>query len=78
MTSFGRQFDFHDVIYHIQHCNVDNRRRNVVLTIMDFENVRKMCVTVQTRFAGNSNDLIKMAESLQTFKNSFIFSFFCE
>ena len=31
-TSFGRQFDFHDVIYHKRHCNVDNRRRNVAFT----------------------------------------------
>ena len=30
--SFGRQVDFHDVIYHIQPRNVDNRRRNVVFT----------------------------------------------
>ena len=29
----GRQFDFHDVIYHKRHCNVDNGRRNVVFTI---------------------------------------------
>ena len=33
MTSFGRQFDFNDVTYHIGHCNVDTRRGNVVLTI---------------------------------------------
>ena len=32
MTSFGRQFKFHDVIYHKPHCNVDNRRHNVVFT----------------------------------------------
>ena len=32
LTSFGGQFDFHDVIYHTLHCNVDNRRRNAVLT----------------------------------------------
>ena len=32
MTSFGRQFYFHDVIYHLWHCNADNRRRNVVFT----------------------------------------------
>ena len=30
---FCRLFDFHDVIYHIQYCNVDNRRSCVVLTI---------------------------------------------
>ena len=33
MTSFGSQFDFNDVTYHIGHCNVDNRRCNVVSTI---------------------------------------------
>ena len=33
MTSFVRQFDFHDVIYHIQPCNVENRRHNVFTTI---------------------------------------------
>ena len=32
MTSFGRQFDFNDVTYHIGHCNVDTRRDDVVLT----------------------------------------------
>ena len=32
VTSFGRQFDFHDVIYHKRHCNVDNRRCSVVFT----------------------------------------------
>ena len=32
MTSFGRQFDFNDVTYHIGHCNVDTRRGNVVFT----------------------------------------------
>ena len=32
VTSFGRQFDFYDVTYHIRHCNVDNSRGNVVFT----------------------------------------------
>ena len=32
MTSFGRQFDFNDVTYHIGHSNVDTRRGNVVFT----------------------------------------------
>ena len=32
MTSFGRQFDFNDVTYHIGNCNVDTRRGNVVFT----------------------------------------------
>ena len=40
MTSFVRQFDFHDIIYHIQHCNFDNRRQNV-LQLMDVQNERK-------------------------------------
>ena len=31
-TSFDRQLDFHVVIYHIWHYNVDNRRCNVVFT----------------------------------------------
>ena len=30
--TFIRLFDFHDVIYHMQHCIVDNRQRNVVFT----------------------------------------------
>ena len=41
VTSFGRQFDFHDVIYHKRHCNVDNRRRNVVLQLLDVQIIRK-------------------------------------
>ena len=32
VTPFGRQLDFHDVIYNIRHYNVDNRRRNVAFT----------------------------------------------
>ena len=32
MSLFGRQFDFHDVIYHVQPCNVDNRQHNIVFT----------------------------------------------
>ena len=34
MTSFGSQFDFHDVNYHIWHCNVDKRWRIVVLQLL--------------------------------------------
>ena len=34
-----RQFDFHEVIYHKQRCNIDSRRRNVVFTT-------KICVSV--------------------------------
>ena len=40
VTSFGRKFDFHDVLYHIWHCNVDNRRRNIVLTTIVRKNTR--------------------------------------
>ena len=32
MSSFGRQFDYHDAIYQVQPCYVDNRRRNVDFT----------------------------------------------
>ena len=32
VASFGRQFEFHDVIFHIELYNVGNRRRNVVFT----------------------------------------------
>ena len=32
VTSFDRQFEFHDVIYHIEPYNVGNRRRNVDFT----------------------------------------------
>ena len=32
VESLGRQFDFHDVIYPIRHCNVDIRRRSIVFT----------------------------------------------
>ena len=45
MTLFGRNFDFHGVIYDVQPCNVDNRWRNVILLILDFSNVRKMIFT---------------------------------
>ena len=42
MTSLGCQFDFHEVIYHIQHCNVDNRWCNIVFKLLDFPNVREI------------------------------------
>ena len=41
MTSFGRQFDFHDVIYHIRYCNVDSRRIMLFLQLLEVQNVRK-------------------------------------
>ena len=59
MTSFGRKFDFHDVIYHIRYCNVDNRRRNVVLQLLDAQNVRK-----NTRYSLN-NSCGKFWQSVQ-------------
>ena len=64
MTSFGRQFDFHDAIYHIQHCNVDNRQCNVVFTTIGRSKRSKILVSVLTRVAGNSDSLFKMVESL--------------
>ena len=57
VTSFSRQYDFHDVIYH-------NRRRNVVHNYLTFIMYVKIRVSVQTRVAGNSDSLFKMAESL--------------
>ena len=33
----------------------------------------KICVSVQTRVTGNSNFMFKMAQSLQTLKDLFIF-----
>ena len=65
MTSLGRQFDFHGVIYHIWHCNVDNRRRNIVFfQLLDVQNVRKNTRYSLKRVAGNSDSLLKMAELL--------------
>ena len=32
MTSFGSQFDFIDVTYHIEHCNVATKRGNFIFT----------------------------------------------
>ena len=41
MMPFGRQFDFHNVIYHIEPCNVGNRRPDVVFTNNVIQNVLK-------------------------------------
>ena len=41
MTSFGRQFDFHDVIYHIQPCDIDNTLDNIVFTTNEHSNFMK-------------------------------------
>ena len=64
MTAIGRQFDFHDVIYNIQPCNVDNRWRNVAFTTNGH--------LVKTRVKGNSNTLLMMAKLLLTLKGPFI------
>ena len=42
MTSFGSQFDFNDVTYHIGHCNIDTRRCNVVFTTLYNQNVSQL------------------------------------
>ena len=34
VTSIGLQVDLHDVVYHIQPCNVDKRRYNVVFKLI--------------------------------------------
>ena len=62
---FGHQFDFHDGIYHIQPCNLDNRQCNMVFT-MNVQNVHKnRCFSLKKSYGtGNSNTLFKMAESL--------------
>ena len=42
MMSFGRQFDFHDIIYHVKPCNVDNRRcYTLILQLSDLQNICK-------------------------------------
>ena len=46
VTSFGSQFDFNDVTYHIEYCNVDTRRCNVVFTTI----VRSKCVSAHDGF----------------------------
>ena len=55
MMSFGRQFDFHDIIYHIhvQPCNVDNRRCNVIFKLMDVQSLCK-----NTGFSPNTSNMI--------------------
>ena len=62
VTSFGCQFDFHYVIYRIEH-TIDG-----VTSFSQLMDIKKMYVririSVQTRVTGNSNTLFKMAESL--------------
>ena len=73
MTSLGCQFDFHDVILHVQHCNVNNRRVTSVLQLMDIQTINKITRFSQTRVNGNSKVLFKMAELLYTLKDLLIF-----
>ena len=54
MTSIGRQFDFHDIIYHKRHCNVGNRS---FYNYWTFKTYLKIRVSVQTRVAGNSKSV---------------------
>ena len=49
MTSFDRQFDFHDVIYRPR--NIENRQCNVDSQLLDFQKV-KLHVSVQTKSCG--------------------------
>ena len=39
MPSFGRLFDFHDAIYHVQYCNVDNGQGNIIFTATGRKNM---------------------------------------
>ena len=34
------------------------------LQLLDVQNIRKICVSIQTRVMGNSNSIFKMAESI--------------
>ena len=64
--SFGSQFAFHYVIYHKQPYNVDNRRHNIVLQLLDVKNVSKI---QSKQELPEILTLFKMAESLQTQKD---------
>ena len=50
MSSFGRQFDFHDVTYHMRPCHVDNDGVTSSLQLLDFQNVCK-----DTSFSPNNS-----------------------
>ena len=41
MSSIVRQFDFYDVIYHVQPCNTDIRQCNFVFQLMDVQKIHK-------------------------------------
>ena len=64
LTSYGRQFYFHDVICHIQPCNIDHRRHSVVYTTNGRSTFVKIRISVQTRVTRNSYALFEMAESV--------------
>ena len=68
MTSFDRQFDFHDVIYHIRHCIVDTQLTidgvTSFLQLLDVQNVHKNTRYSLNKSCRNSDSLFKMAESL--------------
>ena len=51
--------------------------KHTFLHILDVQDVRKLCASVQTRVMGNSNALFKMVESIWTLKDLFIFLIFC-
>ena len=72
VTSYGRQLDFHDAIYQIQPCNIDNRHVTSFLQLTYL----KICISVRTRVMGNSNCLFKGEELLQTLKDHRIFLIF--
>ena len=40
MMSSGRLFEFHDIIYHKQPCNVDNRWCNIVFTGLTHKKIK--------------------------------------
>ena len=64
MMSFGCQFDFHDVIYHISLVTLTIDGVTPVLQLMDVQRVHKICISVHTRVSGNYNTLFKMVELL--------------
>ena len=50
VTSFGHQFELHNIIYQIQPCSIVNIWQNVALQLMDVQSVRK-----NTRFSPNKS-----------------------
>ena len=64
MTSFGRQFDFHDIIftYGIVTLTIDGLTS--FLQLLNIQNIRKNTRFSLNTIAGNIDSLFKMAESL--------------